>query len=46
MFLKNIPTVYELKNVPEAAPLNELEVQADVYKKWSLGVKCSYCKTE
>lgn len=43
MFLKNIPVVYELKN-KEILPLNELDVATEVYKKWSLGVKCSYCK--
>jgi hypothetical protein len=41
MFLENIPTVYELKNVPEVVPMNEPEFYADVYKKWSLGVTCS-----
>lgn len=44
MFLQNIPTVYELRTVPEVVPITELEVQAEVYKKWSLGVECSHCK--
>lgn len=45
MFLKNIPTVFELKNAVnnknQMAPLDNLEVQAEVYKKWSLGLMCS-----
>lgn len=41
MFLMNVPVVYDLVPPNVAKPLDQINVQGDINKKWSLGVECS-----